>query len=81
VESKWRDNIPEYGMWGSGWELAARIIPNPTLCYERLLVSERGDPRIYCVPGPGQLPAFPFVPDIPPEHPHFPWGFEVEPDN
>lgn len=81
MESDWRFNVWLIGAWGDRMELAARLhgpFPQPTfVCKDRLSTTHYlvttlnigGD-------SPYSSSQFP----IPAAHPHFPYGFDCEPD-
>lgn len=66
-------------MWGSGWELCARVVDDPSL----LVVKDRDDPPplrwIWFDPGPGGIPVK-VIPYLVNPNQHFPYGADVLPD-
>jgi len=80
VESNWRWNVWECGMWGSDWLMCARVL-NPAPYYEVFVVN-RGDGISweYYTTGPGQIPSYGSSVSPPPWAPHFPYGVAVHPD-
>jgi len=72
-------NIPLYGMVGIGWLKCARLLPLTPL-FQGLLVENQFTPAAqYWTVQPGELPVYQgFFPKL---SPHFPWGYNVEPDS
>lgn len=67
-------------MWGSDWELCARIVTPGVFRYVVKQPIVPGWYPIYEVTAPGQLPTLFDAKEIPAEFPHFPYGEAVIPD-
>lgn len=80
MESKWRFNVHDFGMWGTSWRLAARLLAFPNT----LVVANRAHPApryaLFDVSDPDQLPVFVANLLVLQTAPTFPYGNEVEPD-
>lgn len=78
MESNWRQNVPVMGMACSDWELSARYVHSPDL----FIVKDKRSPPFYCSVwqwfGINTLPVY--VGGVFKLAPHFPYGYEVEPD-
>jgi hypothetical protein len=80
VESDWRFNVWDLGLWGAGWDYAARLhgaFPRPTY-----MLGIKGWDRgvVVHVLGPHQLPTFVLVVFANSAHPRYPFGISVDPD-
>lgn len=80
MESNWRFNVWERGMWGSDWELAARAL-FPAFG-DMYIVKRTGSPKgwVYFFLLPEDLPTLWASFTITPGLGNFPWGEEVFPD-
>jgi len=78
MESNWRWNIWLYAMWGSDWELCARVNTGFPTIYLLLVSKGDGVAYYYYTNGPGQVPVLNTA-VVPPPGP-FPWGVPVFPD-
>lgn len=80
MESSWRLNVALEGMSGTDWRLAASLLGIPFLAVVNG-VPGAGTYRLYQEnPNPEGMPVLVSSPPIPVDHPHFPYGLEVEPD-
>ena len=80
MESDWRFNIWDAGMWGSRWRLAARY-NDPDFGWGYLVEQPPFTNALFFQQlAPGLLPQFRGTVEKVPDHPHFPWGIPVEPD-
>lgn len=80
MESNWRWLVYEGGWWGGPYPLIARRVDFPQLLVAKFTSSAGDGIHLLYDPGLGQN----FVPyaglPIPPLHPHFPFGWDVQPD-
>lgn len=67
-------------MWGSQWQLASRILEDPDYLVVKRSQPTGGRYQIWYHPDPDQLPEFVGNFLITTDYPHFPYGWEVEPD-
>jgi hypothetical protein len=80
VESEWRFNVWDIGLWGGPWDFAARASgPTPV---PRYILGIKGWDRgvVVQILGPNQLPTFSHVVFANALHPHYPFGQSVDPD-
>jgi len=68
------------GMWGSGWLLAARVHDSFGIITSHAEDFATQSYQVWEQTDPDQLPTYAYTADIFPEHPHFPYGADVEPD-
>lgn len=80
MESKWRQNVHDMYMSYSDWRLAARLVEDPGYVVVAIWPYPNPDYAIFDVSDPNQLPEFVGEFHITPADPHFPYGWEVEPD-
>jgi len=80
LESKWRQNVADMWMSDSHWRLAARILEDPNFVVVARMVFPNPRYEVWDVSDPSQLPLFVGDFAILSTAPHFPYGWEVEPD-
>lgn len=80
MESEWRWNVYFYGMWGSGWRLAARYV-DPDFGAGLLVEQPPFTQALFFrLLTPTSLPTFRGTVTKVPGKPNFPWGLDVFPD-
>jgi len=80
LESNWRMNVLLYDGSLGPWEYFARLV-NPEVYPYNYLIKARGFENVYLGYVAGEQFQYYTGGALPPAaHPHFPWGYDVEPD-
>lgn len=72
--------VVELGMSESGWRLAAWLATVEEFSFYVVADDTYEFGSVWVTAGDNQLPVFSFALGPNPDHPNFPYGFEVEPD-